>query len=394
MVGHNLQHPNVHRPWSQWSELETLHVATAYSNPYRWRTRRLLMDNFRRSMAVMPNVVLHVGELAYGDRPWEVTGANIEDRPEIRDPSQSVHESYHNLNEQRPTGSYPPPILFHEFDVQLRTDCEMWHKENILNRVISTFPHNWKYGAIVDGDFTFTRHDLALEAIHLLQHYDFVQLFSSYADLSAQQAPWRLQRSFAWNYQHQQEFRDILEGKSKRKLDMQYGGRMLMRKPEGAFPFGAPPGATGGAWAFRRSAFDAVGGLLDVCVLGSADWHMAFGLVQATNVATEMKRCTKPYVQAVLAWQEKAAKLQRNIGCVECHAIHHFHGSKRQRAYGERWSILQNHDYNPVTDLARDWQGIWRWNGNKPRLRDDVRRYFMDRNEDNPNLTGAESHLV
>ncbi len=38
-------------------------------------------------------------------------------------------------------------------------------------------------------------------------------------------------------------------------------------------------GATGGALAFRREAFDAVGGLLDKCILGHGDWFMTFGLV-------------------------------------------------------------------------------------------------------------------
>lgn len=387
MIGHNFNHPNVHRPWTQWSESETLHVASAYSNPYRWRTRRRLMDNFRRHMVATPNVVLHIGELAYGDRPFEVTGADL-------DGPARLHTTYYNVNQPEALGNVVPQGLYHEFDVQLRTDCEMWHKENILNRVISTFPPGWKYGAVVDGDFSFTRHDWALEAIHLLQHYDFVQLFSTYADLSSEHDPWRLQRSFAWNYLHQQEFRDILEGKSKKKLDMHYGGKMLSKPLTEVFPFGAPPGATGGAWAFRRSAFDTVGGLLDICILGSGDWHMAFGLVQATNVAAEMKRCTKPYIQSVLSWQHRAEKLTKNVGCVQGHAIHHFHGSKKQRAYGERWGILQSHNFDPTMDLTRDWQGVWRWTGNKPGLRDDVRRYFQSRSEDNPNLMGSEAHLV
>jgi len=156
-------HPNVHTPWKPWSEAQTLHVAVAYSNPVRWTTRRTLMNDFRDHMQLSANVVLHVGELAYGDRPFEVTGA---------DPN----------------------------DVRLRTSHELWHKENILNLVVQRFPPGWQYGAIVDGDFHMTRRDWALEAIHQLQHYDFVQLFSSYSDLSAQHRPFRIMPSFACNY--------------------------------------------------------------------------------------------------------------------------------------------------------------------------------------------------
>jgi len=330
-------HPDVHAPWRRWSEEATLHVACAYSNPLRWRTRRVLMNDFRQHMQASPNVVLHAGELAYGDRPFEVTG----DDP---------------------------------LDVQLRTSHELWHKENILNLVIRRFPSDWKYGAVIDADFHMTRRDWALEAIHQLQHYDFVQLFSSYSDLSAQHRPYRTMHSFA--------NRHVTHGEGA-SSDASYGH------------YGSTgPGATGGAWAFRRSAFDTVGGLLDVCILGSADWHMAFGLVGKANTAPEVKRCSAPYMEAVRNWQDRALLLKQNIGFVENHAVHHFHGSKVFRAYGDRWKILRDHEFNPSTDIVRDWQGVWQLAGNKPRLRDAIRRYFRARNEDDPTLRGSERALV
>lgn len=170
------RHPDVHTPWKAWSEEQTLHVAVAYSNPVRWTTRRMLLNDFRQHMRASANVVLHTGELAYGDRPFEVTGG---------DPN----------------------------DVQLRTSHELWHKENILNIVVQRFPPGWRYGAVIDGDFHMTRRDWALEAIHQLQHYDFVQLFSSYSDLSAAHGPFRIMASFAYNYVNRasnSEYRSML----------------------------------------------------------------------------------------------------------------------------------------------------------------------------------------
>jgi len=270
---------------------------------------------------------------------------------------------------------------------------------------VRRFPAGWQYGGYVDGDFPFTRHDWALEAIHMLQHHSFVQLFSTYADLTGETAtsysghrPYRMSTSFAWNYLHQRDF--LLSRRARRGASDSY---MKAERPGttehgGSFPFGYAPGATGGAWSWRRDAFDTVGGMLDTCVLGSADWHMAFGLVQATNVAAEMKRCTQPYVESVLNWQARAAKLngvegRSPIGCIDNFATHAFHGSKVLRAYGERWGILKKWDFNPGTDIARDCQGLWRWTGNKPGLRDDVARYFIERSEDGPLLLG-EAPLV
>jgi len=205
--------------------------------------------------------------------------------------------------------------------------------------------------------------------------------------------PYRMSTSFAWNFLHQTEF---LSSRQARRggTDTYYAPLQASK----AFPFGHPPGATGGAWSWRRDAFDTVGGMLDTCVLGSADWHQAFGLVQATNVAAEMKRCTGPYVEAVLNWQARAAKLNRiegrsPMGCIDNFATHAFHGSKSLRAYGERWALLQKWEFNPATDIARDYQGLWRWTGNKPGLRDDVARYFIERSEDGPLLLG-EAPLV
>ena len=345
-----MAHPNVHAPWSAWSEKETLHVACAYTNPYRWHTRRQLMDDFRRQMSASPNVVLHVGELAYGDRPFEVTG----DGP---------------------------------LDVQLRTEHELWHKENLLNAVISRFPADWKYGAYVDADLTMTRHDWALEAIHQLQLYDFVQLFSSYSDLTADHRPFRVQPSFAYaQLNYRQDGRPMPGPES-------YG---LSASPRPSRVLNTTPGATGGAWAFRRSALNGVGSLLDSCILGAGDWYMAFGFIgKNTDGHPEATGCGPQYEASVRRWQQRAFEaVKGNIGYIDNFAVHHWHGSKTHRAYGTRWQILRDHRFDPHTDIYRDWQGIWQLTGNKPKLRDDIRRYFLARSEDNPALSPGERSLV
>ena len=326
-VDHTIAHPDVHYPVSHWSEEQTLHVATAYSNPCRWRTRRKLFNDFRRHMVAMPNVRLYVGELAYGDRPFEVTDAS------------------------------------HGQDVQLRTAHELWHKENILNRVIQSFPPGWKYGAYCDGDFHFTRHDWALEAIQQLQHYDFVQLFSTYSDLSHDHLPGRIHLGFAYA--------------ASRRLDIH--GKPTV--DSGSSGYGAP-GSPGGCWAFRRSALEAVGGLLDVCILGSGDHHMAVGLSGRQLSHPDTVHGGRAYRAAIRAWQARAAGLRANIGYVDCHAVHHFHGPKANRGYGWRPRVLARHDFDPYRDLLRDAQGIYQLTPHKPRLRDDIRAYFRSRSED------------
>ena len=72
--------------------------------------------------------------------------------------------------------------------LQLRTNFELWHKENALNLLISnalrTYP-GAKYFAWVDADVQFVRPDWAQETLHQLQHFHVVQMWSMCQDLSA-----------------------------------------------------------------------------------------------------------------------------------------------------------------------------------------------------------------
>jgi hypothetical protein len=359
------RHPDIHRPWSMWSEDQTLHVAAAYSNPFRWRTRRELMNRFRDHMERQANVVLHVGELAYGDRPWEVTSSE------------------------------------NPLDVQLRiADSPLFLKENILNTVVHRFPPDWKYGAIIDADFTMTRHDWAIEAVHQLQFYPWVQLFSSYADLSGTTIgsgfrPLRVNASFAYKW-HENGF----------SLPDGYGnGGWKTRGPtldqyELSVASAAKPlrqvGATGGAWAFTRGGFETVGGLLDICVCGHGDWFQTFGLVSELAPEVGMPNYSDGYRRAIVAWQQRAARLQKNIGYIDNFAVHHFHGSKLRRFYTSRYKILIDNNFDPDVDLVKNWQGIYALSGNKPALRDAMRRYMLERSEDDPAIseTSGEKPMI
>lgn len=333
----NTTHPNVIAPSLKWSNEETLHVAVPYSNPFRWQKRRELLNDFIQHVHCAKNVKLYVGELAYGDRPFE--------------------------------------LLPTENHLRFRSKSELFHKENIINETVEGFDCDWKYGAYCDGDFTLTRNDWALEAIHLLQHYDFVQLFSSYSDLSAKtyggSRVTRTNDSFIYKYQHN-GFKlppNVADG----GFGLNYGYGMWNNV-----------GATGGAWAFRRSAFEMVGGLLDECILGHADWFMAFGLVSEKAPDMHDDKYHPNYLATIGAWQEKARELKRNVGCVDQYAVHHFHGSKKRRGYSTRDMILANNKFNPLTDIKRNAYGIWELTGNKPRLRDEIRAYFISRTEDDP----------
>lgn len=239
--------------------------------------------------------------------------------------------------------------------IQLRTESELWYKENAGNVALSYLPADWEYVAFVDADFLFTRPDWAFETVHMLQHYDAVQMFTNLTYLSHDNKVTNQMAGFVWQHLNQLT------------VPKAYGHR----------------GAVGGAWAFRRSAIEKLGGLLETCILGSGDWHMAFALALRDDVHPEMKFEQIPqYVKSIQDWRERAKELRGNIGFVESNAIHYWHGPMINRGYTTRWRVLTENNFDPYADLRKDMQGLLQLNKNKPGLRDGIRAYFKARNED------------
>jgi len=302
---------------------DLLHVVTCISNPVRYRSRWNLYRRFADEME-RAGVRLLTVELAYGERPFEVTRAG--------DPAH----------------------------VQLRTRSEIWSKENLLNIGIAHLPEDWKYVAWIDADICFQNPDWAAEAVERLQLFSVVQLFSHAHDLDP----------------HHQ----VLEARTPKTGFMHAWWHGLPASK--AYDDGNwHPGY---AWAIRREAYVALGGLMDFCVLGSADRHMAMALV-GKAVLSVNRQVSQAYKKKVLAWQERARiHVRRNVNYVPGLITHHWHGKKRDRRYVERWGILAKWGFDPDLDLARDWaqHGLLELTDRSDGLRDDIRRYLRARNED------------
>lgn len=322
-VRHDVQHLNKSVAHADWAQQQTLHLAVAYSNPLRWNSRQWLFNEFRRHMETLPNIRLYVVELAFGDRPFEVTNKDC------------------------------------PYDIQFRTRSEIWHKENLLNLAIWRFDRDWEYGGWVDGDIAFSKRNVGIETIHQLQHYDWVQMFSQVQDLGPNEEVLNTRPGYCY----------ALE----RGLD-------VIGKPINQYGW---PGSPGFAWAFRRESFEACGGLLDTCILGSGDHHMAVGLSGGDPTHYDTEYCGEAYKESIETWQARAYRaVKGNIGAVPGLITHSWHGPRPQRGYETRWKILRDFDYNPYKDIHRDDEGVYTLSDQKPGFRDAIRKYFRSRNED------------
>jgi hypothetical protein len=321
------------------------HVVTMVSNSARYASRYRLYREFADRMEAA-GVKLWTAEVAFGDRPFEVTDPN----------------NFHHL--------------------QLRSENELWLKERALNlviqRVTEQYP-DWKYVAWIDADLdwlgqavygglshvsgeplTGVRQWLK-ETWHALQQCHWVQMFQNAVDMGPRGEIIQTHTGFAYSYRHGEKFR---------------------------------PGYTGWhpgyAWACTRFAYESVGGLIDWAILGAGDHHMAGALTgqveKTANIAL-----SEPYIRKLLEWQALAERYtRRDIGYVPGTIRHFWHGRKKDRRYWDRWKIITECQFDPDKDIRNDAYGLLQiidhGDMRSIQLRDRVRDYFYMRHEDSQDL--------
>ena len=327
---------------------DRLHVLTVVSNPLRWRSRYENYWKFEAHVASSP-AVLYTAEIVQGDRMFEVT---TPDNPR---------------------------------NLQLRTWDELWHKENALNLLLARVPLGAQYIAMVDADLIFTRPDWAQETLHLLQHYQIIQMFSHLIDINQDGQPVNQSPAVSMVYQRTQDIIPRLEGAQKKKslVADAYDYLHAMWTGERQKPGTAkrPWGCPGGAWAYRKDALNQLGGLMDFSIIGSADWYMAKALFGEVEEILD-PRWHNNYKMLCREWQNNAAALQKDIGYMKGTVLHLWHGAKSDRGYGVRVKQMADTHFDPLHDIRRDWQGLYQLTGSNTDLRDWIRERARMRNED------------
>lgn len=301
---------------------DMLHVVACINNYARWYRRYELFHLFKERMDKEPNIILYVVEVALGDRPFMVT-----DRCNPR-------------------------------HLQLRTNFELWHKENSINLMVQRFPPGWKYMAWIDADVTFDNKDFVNETIHCLQQFEIVQMFQSVVNRGPDGEVLNTQKGFMFQY---------LSGA---KFPYECGNKYENWHP-------------GFAWACTRRAFDVMGGLIDFAILGAGDHHMALAFIGRSKHSVNGKM-HKNYKKLVKAFEKRCERhIKRDVGYVKGIILHDWHGTFEKRRYAGRWVILVDNKFDPVVDIHYDSQGLlYLTADDKLDLRDQIRKYFRDRNED------------
>lgn len=300
------------------TDIVYLDVVAVVSNPVQYNSRYRLYNEFCERMRKEPQVRLFTVELQHRNKPF-VTDASL----------------------------------------KLRTSDEVWHKENMINVAVNHLPANWEYMAWIDADVEFQRKDWVAETLRQLQHYDIVQLFSHAVDLGPNGETMDIHNGFCYQWVQNLMGEDAPRAQPYKKFHH-----------------------TGYAFAMKAETYDNLGGLMEFPILGAADHHMCKAWIG--RVEESYPNNIHPnYQQLCHDYQERCERhLKQNISYVAGTLVHYWHGKKVDRKYHERWQILIRNDFDPLMDIKKDRNNLWKLEGNKSKLRDDLRSYFRVRNED------------
>ncbi|CAF1327579.1 unnamed protein product [Adineta ricciae] len=260
--------------------------------------------------------------------------------------------------------------------IQVIAPSILWMKENLINIALKYLPQHFEYVAWVDADIEFESLDWPHRTIAELQQYSIVQIF----ELSYFLGPGGKS--------------DVL------RRDYSLGYSIRKNKPIDPRRYDEWYPHPGYAWAMRRSAMNAIGGLIDFCIIGSGDLHFAFALIGRIE-ETLRPGLHHDYRQLALAWGQRVAEQAQNgakVGYVPVNVYHHWHGERKDRNYIDRWAILERHQFSPINDLEKNNDtGLIRL-ANKSHLGQlevqrmemlerDIVAYFQSRNEDKKTKT-------
>lgn len=365
---------------------EPLHAVVPYFNPWRWKSREKhtirALKHFHDA-----GVVVTLVEAAFNRRGFTLADSGLDGTLA----SCAILPEGHGFR--------------HRY-VGLRTQDELWLKENLINVGVAHLPYDWQQVCWLDSDITFVKPNWAGQTIHQLQHYAFLQMFSQAHDLAPNSEmlpsdyPHASGRSFVHAFQNDGLIVKPAEGQDRRhhhhhpphhhhhpphhhhhhppQPPPYYGDETSYPYPARVWP--------GLAWAATRKAWDDVGGLLDVAIWGGGDWHMAHALVEKTE-GMMRNDLHHDYKKIVMQWYYRChTHIRRNVGCLDGLVLHAWHGRKEGRGYNTKHALLAHVGFDPLRHLKRDSQGLWQLHDDRStayvQLRDLLRKIAKERDED------------
>lgn len=209
---------------------------------------------------------------------------------------------------------------------RIHTPNLLWHKESLLNLIVSKLDPKYKYVFWVDADVIFTNKNWLVEGVESLQTNNLVQPFEYCVHLDKD----KLAPNF--NLQIEKSWASIPQ-KRHSKLWRSFGANHTLGI-SGDQNYDKH-GHVGFAWGARREVLDSVP-LYDKALVGGADHIIAHAGAGQFNHSCLTKSFTED-MEAINEWSKKFyAVVKGKIGYVDGDLYHIWHGDIEKRQYLKR----------------------------------------------------------
>lgn len=337
------------------SERKNIWVISAISNPAQWRSRYALYRRFRKHITEELGLNLCTIECALGGGGFHVT----EGDGDAAAVTASLSSGAKTL------------------DVRVRNASWVWLKENLMNIAVKHLPASADYLLFSDADIRFCSPTFAEDLVYALTGtYTVVQPFETCADLGHQGQILAVHKSFGACHAQGMVWKPAL------RKNTRSGATYSV------YDAASPDGKNFHTWhpgycvAMRKRTYQKLGGLIEVGIAGAGDHHMMTSIIGRGN-ESHPDAVHPAYKASVSAWQDRAKKYVRgSLGYIQGSIHHYHHGPKKNRAYITRWNILTKNMFDPDRDVWVNADGVLELTSGNGGLREDLRRYFVDRNED------------
>lgn len=237
-----------------------------------------------------------------------------------------------------------------EYLTQIRTESLLWHKESLLNKIVSELPAKFKYVFWVDADVIFTNKEWLTQSVDSLKNgARIVQPFEFCFHLEKD----KIEPSDKAIHDFKHHFYNIAS--TERRVWRSFAANCATDQGSAHSNDYNAHGHVGFAWGCLRSILDECP-LYDRALIGGADHIIA----HAANGQIPCECITKSFtedIQSVNEWSLKFSRLiDGQIDFVEGLLYHLWHGDIAKRQYLKR---IQ--DFTPIanTITERDSNGLF-----------------------------------
>jgi hypothetical protein len=243
-------------------------------------------------------------------------------------------------------GDAEPQLEESENIKRVYTDNILWHKEALLNKLISELPKKYKYIFWIDADVIFTNLNWVVEGVEQLKVKNIIQPFEYCVHLERDET----KPSFYMDRITESYLPNKINSKVWRSFCSNYADNSNWQSE-----IYNNHGHVGFAWAAKREILEAVP-LYDKALIGGADHiiaHAAAGQIAHSCI-------TKSFtdnLEEVNDWSRKFYEVAKgNIGYVKGELYHIWHGDIDKRQYLKR---IQDFTAKTKQIVHKDKNGLY-----------------------------------